>query len=96
MLDDLLSYVRGNARVCPMPQKWNDLWSMLPDRHRLDGGWEPPLPLILAPWSDTPALAKMLRLEEHIRYADAKNALGAVDTFLRALPEADWTHLGDF
>lgn len=62
----------------------------------LGGGWNPALPLILAAWADTPALVKTLRLEEHIRYAEANNVLPEVDTFLRGLAEEEWAHLGDF
>ena len=57
MLSDLLDYVRSNDRVCPQPQKWNELWEMLPDRRRAGEGWEPSLPLILDAWWDTPATA---------------------------------------
>ena len=44
----LIAYCRENSRVCPMPQRWNALWELLPNRKRVGGGWEPPLPLILA------------------------------------------------
>ncbi len=30
-LKALLEYVRSNRRVCPMPQRWNVRWEMLPD-----------------------------------------------------------------
>jgi hypothetical protein len=96
MLQDLLNYVRENRRVCPVPQRWNELWEMLPDRKRVGNGWEPPLPLSLAAWWDTPAMLKMLRLEEHIRYADAHGMLPKVDLYLRGLQEEGWAHLGDF
>lgn len=70
---------------------------MLPGRRRIaSGGWEPPPPLILAAWSDTPALAKMLRLEEHIRYANDQGVLPEVDRYLRGLAEEDWVRFGDF
>ncbi len=95
MLDAVLEYVRQNGRVCPMPSKWNELWKMLPARRRVGSGSEPPLPLILAAWY-TPALLKMKRLEEHIRYADAHGALVKVDRYLRGLPENEWAHLSDF
>jgi hypothetical protein len=45
---------------------------------------------------DTPAMLKMLRLQEHIEYAQAHGVLADVDAFLRSLPEEDWAHLGDF
>ncbi|HVA01195.1 MAG TPA: hypothetical protein VMV34_06000 [Terriglobia bacterium] len=96
MLNDLLGYVRSNDRVCPQPQKWNELWEMLPERKRVGQGWEPSVPLILAAWWDTPAMLKMLRLQEHIRYADAYGVLTKVDAFLRSLTEQEWAHLEDF
>ena len=86
----LLEYVRSDGRVCPMPDYWNKLWEMLPDKKRLGSGWEPSLPLILAAWWDTPALSKMLRLQEHIRYAAEHGVLDEVDKFLRALSNDQW------
>jgi hypothetical protein len=96
MLDDLLTYVRADGRVCPQPARWQELWEMLPDRRRLNaGGWEPPLPVILGAWWDTPALLKLLRLEEHVRYAAHHGALSQVDAFLRSLGEKEWAHFGE-
>jgi len=92
----LLEYVGSNGRVCPQPQNWNELWELLPNRRRVGSGWEPPLPLILAAWWTTPALSKMLRLQEHIRYAAEHGAIAQVDAFLRGLAEEEWAHLGDF
>jgi hypothetical protein len=75
LLTELLNYVRSNNRVCPIPWRWNELYQMLPGRRSVGNGWEPALPLILAAWWDTPALLKILRLEEHIRYAADKGVL---------------------
>lgn len=93
--DILIAYCRENARVCPMPQRWSALWELLPNRARVGVGWQPPLPLILGAWDDTPALVKMLRLAEHIEWADRHNGLELVERFLRDLPEDEWLHLGD-
>lgn len=96
MLEELLGYVRANKRVCPMPGKWNELWKLLPNRkQKANGGWEPALPLILAAWDHSPALVKMMRLQEHIEYAAMQEVLADVDIFLRALSEKDWFHIGD-
>ena len=84
---------RENSRVCPMPQRWNALYELLPNRQRTGGGWKPALPLILAAWHDTPAISKMLRLEEHIRWAAEHNALEKVRVFICNLEENDWLHL---
>ena len=95
MLQELVSFVRENRRVCPVPRRWNELWEMLPSRRRVGDSWEPPLPLILAAWWHTPPFMKMLRLQEHIEYAKAHGVLADIDRYLRGLPEEDWAHLGD-
>jgi len=89
-LKALLEYVKADGRVCPMPDYWNQLWELLPDKKRVGMSWEPPLPLILAAWWDTPLLAKTLRLDEHIRYAAEHGALDQVDTYLRGLTPEQW------
>jgi hypothetical protein len=96
LLDALLAHVRQNGRVCPIPDRWNELWEMLPARRRVGHGWEPPLPLILAAWWNTPVFMKSLLFQEHIQYAEAHGVLADIDQYLRRLPEQQWAHLGDF
>jgi hypothetical protein len=69
---------------------------MLPNRKRAGEGWEPGLPLILAAGHDTPALLKMLRLKEHIDWAEHHGVLDEVDKFLRSLAETEWAHIGEY
>ena len=83
----LIAYCRENDRVCPLPLKWNALWELLPERRRKGGGWEPSLPLILGAWHYASNLEKMLRLAEHIEWADQHGSIVAVSAFLRALDE---------
>jgi len=92
--ETLIAYCRDKDRVCPQPTRWSQLWEMLPNRHRVDGGWQPPLPLILAAWHDTPALLKTLRLAEHIEWAAKHQALHKIAAFVRGLREDEWCHLG--
>ena len=82
-VESLIAYCRENNRVCPLPVPWDELWKALPDRKQLGAGWQPALPLILAAWHETPALMKMLRLAEHIKWADEHGALEPVGSFLR-------------
>jgi hypothetical protein len=92
-LDDILKYVQSDGRVCPMPNYWNELWQMLPNRkQKSSGGWEPAVPLILAAWWDTPALMKVDRLAEHINYAAEHGILDRVDQFLRELKPDQWAY----
>jgi hypothetical protein len=44
---------------------------------------------MLAAWSE-PALPKIMRLEEHIRYAADHGVLEEVDHFLRSLTPEQW------
>ena len=94
-IENLIAYCRENNRVCPMPQHWNTLWEMLPNRKREGSGWKPPLPLILAAWHDTPAISKMMRLAEHIEWAAKHGVLDRISAFLRQLPESGWFHIGE-
>ena len=90
---ELLDYCKQNGRFCPQPQQWSRLWEMLPDRkQKSSGAWNPPLPLILAAWRATTGLEKMLRLNDHIQWADEHAAIDEVDAYLRRLTEAQWFH----
>ena len=81
-LEEALAEIQKNNRVCPQPQKWQQLYEMLPQKQRKGAGWEPGLPLILAAWWDAPELAKMLRLREHIEWSAAHGCLDEVFNFL--------------
>jgi hypothetical protein len=95
MLTSLIDYCRQNARVCPLPDKWIELWEMLPDKERVGNGRQPPLPLILAAWRYTGAREKMARLKEHLDYAGKHKVLEQVDSHLRGLQESEWAHSGE-
>lgn len=89
----LLEYVQSGGRVCPMPTFWNDMYNMLPDcKQKANGGWDPPLPLILAAWWDTTAKEKKNRLKLHIEYAYNKDVLDKIDKFLRELTPDQWAY----
>jgi len=90
-LQSLIDYVQYDGRVCPMC--WQELWEMLPDRkQKTSGGWEPPLPLILAAWWDTTAEQKRERLIGHIKYAANHGILDKVDKFIRELDPDQWAY----
>lgn len=72
------------------------MYELLPNRRRKpNGGSIPPLPLILAAWWETTPEQKIMRLREHIEYADKNGAIDAVNKFLRSLKESDWHHIGE-
>ena len=94
-LEEVLAEITKNNRVCPQPQKWQQLYEMLPDKKRSDSGWKPSLPLILSAWSDTPAMSKIIRLREHIEWAKDHECLPTIFTFLVNLLEKEWHHIGE-
>lgn len=93
--ESLIAYSRENSRVCSVPGRWHKLWELLPDRLQVGAGWQPSLPLILAAWDHASNLEKMIRLAEHIEWADKHGNLTEVAEFLRKLDESQWHHLGD-
>ena len=94
-VNQVLAVAKENNRICPQPQKWQQLYDLLSDKKRKGAGWEPSLPLILAAWWDTPAMSKILRIREHIEWAATHGNLEQVHEFLRSLPEEEWHHLGE-
>lgn len=94
-LETALAESQKNDRVCPLPQKWQELYEMLPDKRRQGGGREPAVPLILAAWHTTPSLLKMLRVREHLEWAAEHNCLDRVYAYLCQLPESEWLHKGE-
>ena len=93
-LQETIELAQKNDRICPQPDKWNQLYDILPNKRRKGSGWEPSLPLILAAWYDTPAILKILRLKEHIEWASTHDCLEEVYNFLANLKEEDWYHFG--
>lgn len=93
--EQLLGYTKDDNRVCPKPQKWNELWNLLPDRERVGLGWNPPLPLMLAAWHETTDLEKQERLATHIRFAAEKGVLARIEAFITSLSPDDWVYKGE-
>lgn len=91
----LKEYCSLNERVCPLPNPWLNIWNMLPNKKRNGNDWNPSLPLILGAWHDTPNLLKILRIFEHIEWADANGVIDEVDDYLRSLDESSWLHFGE-
>ena len=89
-IESLIKFCKVEGKICPQPQRWNELWEMLPDKKRVGSGWFPSAPLILAAWWDTSNEMKQERLMEHLHYAEKKGALNKIGSFLRNLPEEDW------
>lgn len=96
VFEELWLYCASNNRLVPMPTQWNHLYGLLKyTRQKPSGGWEPPLPLILAAWHYTMPIEKQLRFKEHLEWARQNAQLEQIGAFLRALPEDQWCHFGE-
>ena len=93
--EQVFEVAQQNGRICPRPIEWKNLYDLLPNKVRKNGGWEPALPLILGAWHETPALMKILRLREHIEWAAQHGCLDVVYNFMAELREEDWFHFGE-
>ena len=91
-LESLTAYCAGHKRV--IPRNWDKLYQMLsnsgePSEER------PPRPLILAAWDVTMPLEKLLRFQEHLKWASDHDQLEVIGPYRRALPEDQWYHWGE-
>jgi hypothetical protein len=92
----LWNYCTANDRLVPMPNQWSDLYAMLRSTHQKpSGGWEPPLPLILAAWHHSMPIDKQMRFKEHLKWAEVHGQLEEISCFLRSLTETQWCHFGE-
>jgi len=95
MLSKVLDEIKNNRRICLQPVKWNDFYQLLRENTPEELRDEIPLPLILSAWWYTPILPKIMRFEEHIRWAEDHGFLQVVFDYLDDLPETDWFHGDD-
>ena len=94
--ESLWAYCTAEKRLAPQPPQWNELFQMLKNtRQKPTGGWEPPLPLILAAWHHSMPIEKQLRLKDHLQWANDQGQLQEVGKYLRSLREYEWCHFGE-
>ena len=93
--EKLVEESRRNNRVCPQPLKWIELDLSL--RAAVPEAVAASLPPPLPPreWKTTTALAKRLMFRNVLDWAGANGQVEATLAFVRALPEAQWLHMGD-
>ena len=90
-VDEVMVEARRNNRVCPKPDRWRQLFAILPDKLAN----KPIAPPIGNTWPTTPSLSKRMCMREHIEWAAAHGVIDQVFAFLEQLPESDWHHMGD-
>ena len=94
--ESLWAFCSSENRLVPMPEQWAEFFNMLKNsRQKATGGWEPPLPLILAAWHHSMPIEKQLRFEQHLQWANEQGQISEVGRYLRSLSEKDWCHFGE-
>ena len=81
-----------NERVCPIPTKWNDLFSLI--QRRSDAS-NLSVPLVLGAWWATTNSDKKRRFKDQIEFAYQNGLVNEVKSFLLNLEENQWHHLKD-
>jgi len=89
-LEKILLFSQVEQRVCPQPQRWNELWELLPNKKRVGSGLEPQLPLILGAWHHTSDEEKRNRFLAHIHWAANHGELLKIANFIKLLPPDQW------
>lgn len=87
----LRAFLAENERSIPVGSHWAKMYRiMLDNADEHSQKQEPPLPLILSAWHYSSLLEKLVRFEQHLKWADEHGALPQVAEFLRSLPESAW------
>jgi hypothetical protein len=94
-LDAAMLVARRNNRVCPRPDRWQELFALLPPRKTLRGVQNPPGPIVGPVWKVTASLTKRLAFREHMEWAERQGVLESIMDFMQSMPEADWLHMGE-
>ncbi len=94
-LEAAMLVARRNNRVCPRPERWQEMFALLPPRKTLRGTQQPPMPPIGPAWAVTPSLTKRLCFREHIEWAETQGVLESIMSFMQTMPETDWLHMGE-
>jgi hypothetical protein len=94
-LEGAMLVARRNNRVCPRPDRWQQMFALLPPRKTLRGMQQPPVPPTGAAWAVTPPLTKRLCFREHIEWAEAQGVLESIMGLMQTMAEADWLHMGE-
>jgi hypothetical protein len=89
-VEDFITALKSEGKVCPQPEKWNQLYKMLPNRRQVGASWEPSPPLILAAWHHTSDFEKRGRLALHLRWAEQHQCLLQIVDFLNTLESQEW------
>ncbi len=90
-INEFMTEVTKNNRVCPNPILWNDLHTLATESD-FNNHIAPSLPLILGAWWDTSNVDKAERLKELVDWCYATEVYDIAWTFVKSLDESEWHH----
>ncbi|TFY97038.1 hypothetical protein [Ramlibacter humi] len=90
--EQLLTFIDANERVCPNPQAWHTLYTMLAKAAGPFATLPPPPPVDAAHWPTTSAAVKKMCLLNHCEWAASQGLEVPALDFLVALREDEWLH----
>lgn len=79
--------------ICPEPGYWWDFWEIIEKRKKIKCAWEPPMPLVLASWHESPPFLKTIAFDQQLKWANEHEIIDEVDEFLRKLEDRSWYRL---
>lgn len=86
---ELKKYIEQNNFICPMPNKWLKLYSILINLPQQNSTYKLEIPLIKSQW-DSPNSLKRKRFLDHLEFAFKNGDVKELDSYLRSLKDEDW------
>lgn len=89
-VQEVMTVARRNNRVCPIEAEWRRLHALLQAVAA-----EAPAPLTGAEFRKSPPLVRRIRVRDQVEWAAKHGLLREVFSFIEALPEDHWVHMGE-
>jgi hypothetical protein len=86
----VMTEARRNNRVCPIASEWARLYGVLQS-----AGTDAPPPLTGMELRRSPPLVRRIRVRDQVEWASQHGVLTEVFSFIEALPEDHWLHMGE-
>lgn len=86
----VMTEARRNNRVCPIASEWQRLHQIL-----ATAGADAPAPLVGSELRRSPPLVRRIRVRDQVEWASQHGLLREVLSFIEALPEDHWLHMGE-
>ncbi len=76
--------------TCPEPGYWGEMWNIILTRKVDFSKWEPPPPLLLGAWHESPVIFKYAAFNAQLEWAHEHGIIDEIDEYLRKLDDQAW------